>query len=301
MNQDFVYSMGWIKDYPDIRDFAVSTDKVPAKLKLKGQSTSIKDMLKLVGIKGPQAAKTLPAKTDLREWCSPIEDQETLGSCTANAGMGVIEYFEKRSFGKHLDGSRLFLYKTTRKLLNWKGDTGAYLRSTMGAMAMFGIPLEQYWPYQVSRFDREPGAFVYALAQNYQALTYYRLDPIGATPPEILKSVKTHLGAGLPSMFGFTCYSSLYSAEEGKIPFPTMNEKVVGGHAVVAVGYDDDLVITNGDVQTKGALLIRNSWGTGWGMAGYGYLPYDYILNGLAVDFWVLLKCEWIDSGNFGL
>ena len=291
--------MGWMKDYPDIRDYVITTDLVSEKL--KGQSDSVKEMLTTLGIKKPTKKEVIPTKIDLSNWCSPIENQGSIGSCTAHAGIGVVEYYENRAFGKHLDGSRLFLYKTSRNLLNWKGDTGSYLRATMAAMAMFGIALEKYWPYDVKRFEEEPGAFVYAIAQNFQALTYYRLDPIGTDSQTLLKSVKTHLQAGLPSMFGFTCYSSLHSGEKGKIPYPLKSEKVIGGHAVVAIGYDDTLVIKNGSNKTTGALMIRNSWGEDWGVGGYGYLPYEYILNGLAVDFWVLLKCEWVDSGNFGL
>ena len=295
------YSMGWMRDYPDIRDFAKTTDRVSSKLKVKGQTGSVKEMLTAVGIKNATRKEIIPAKLDLRKWCSPVENQGSLGSCTAHAGIAVVEYYEKRAFGKHLDGSRLFLYKTTRNLLNWQGDTGAYLRATMAAMAMFGIALEKYWPYDVNHYEKEPGAFLYALAQNYQAITYYRLDPIGTDSQMVLNSVKTHLQAGLPAMFGFTCYSSLLTGIKGQIPYPNKTEKVIGGHAVVAVGYDDTMVIKNGNGKTTGALMIRNSWGEEWGIGGYGYLPYDYILNGLAVDFWVLLKCEWIDSGNFGI
>jgi C1A family cysteine protease len=88
----------------------------------------------------------------------------------------------------------------------------------------------------------------------------------------------------------------------GRIPYPAAGEKIVGGHAVMAIGYNDQLKIKNtnpGGIETKGALLIRNSWGTGWGEGGYGWLPYEYVLIGLAVDWWSLLKNEWIDSGEF--
>jgi C1A family cysteine protease len=109
----------------------------------------------------------------------------------------------------------------------------------------------------------------------------------------------------VPSMFGFTVYSSIAYADqdEGKIPFPSETDKVEGGHAVVAVGYDDEIIVKNinGDIQTKGALLIRNSWGQDWGNKGYGWLPYEYILRGLAVDWWTILENEWIDTGNFKL
>jgi C1A family cysteine protease len=241
---------------------------------------------------------------DLRAWCSPVENQGSLGSCTANAGVGVVEYFERRAFGKHIDASRLFLYKVTRSLMKVQGDTGAYLRSTMGGLVLFGVPPEEYWPYRVTRFDEEPPAFCYAFAQNYQAITYHRLDPPGTSVDALLGRIKSYLAAGLPLMFGFTVYGSYTQADTtGKLPYPTPGESVEGGHAVAAVGFDDAIRIKNtnpGGKETKGALLIRNSWGADWGMGGYGYLPYEYVLGGLAEDWWSLLKNEWIDTKMFG-
>ena len=121
---------------------------------------------------------------------------------------------------------------------------------------------------------------------------------------ELLARIKIYLAYGLPSMFGFTVYSSINQASRtGRIPFPTRGERRRGGHAVDVVGYDDTMEIQNGNGgrPTKGALLIRNSWGREWGEAGYGWLPYDYVLRGLAVDFWSLLRNEWVDTGQFGL
>jgi C1A family cysteine protease len=282
-------TMGWIPDYPDFRDYTEKTEEV--KLTLGSAAVS----------KG----KSLAASVDLREWCSPIEDQGNLGSCTAHAGVGIIEYYERKSFERHIEASRLFLYKVTRNLMKMKGDTGAYLRTTMGAMILFGVPPEPYWPYsdEANKFDQEPPAFCYAFAQNYQTLKYFRHDPSGSKSDEILKRVKTYLASGHPVMFGFTVYNSIEQAEEtGKIPFPSAKEKVEGGHAVAAVGYDDKMKIKNkyGGVTTTGALLIRNSWGEAWGAKGYGWLPYEYVLKRLAEDFWSVLKKEWVDTGQFG-
>jgi C1A family cysteine protease len=304
MSETFVIpAMGWLPDYPDIRDVTFQSERVPSKLQALGQP-SVKQMLAKVGAT-TSAPAALPASVDLRPWCSPIEDQKTIGSCTAHAGVGLVEYFERRAFGKHLDASRLFLYKVTRNLLKWTGDTGAFLRSTMYALTLFGVPPEEYYPYNIADLDKEPSAFCYAFAQSYQAISYYRLDPPGTTRSNLLTQIKTYLANGLPSMFGFTVYSSISQANTngGKIPYPTPGERVLGGHAIDAVGYDDNLKIKNtnpGGIETTGALLIRNSWGTGWGSAGYGWLPYKYVLDGLATDWWSLIKSEWVDTGQFG-
>ena len=285
------YAMGWVPELPDIRDYTMSHGEVAGLLNAVPAG-------EVVCADAPQ----LPARTDLRRWCSPIEDQRTIGSCTANAGVGIVEYYQRRAFGKHLDGSRLFVYKATRNLLGWNGDTGAWLRTAMGALCMFGVPPERYWPYDVAKYDLEPPAFVYALGQTYQAEKFYRLDPAGTSPAELLDAIRRHLAAGVPPMFGFTVYDSISQAQgTGRIPFPLASDRVAGGHAIVAVGYDDNLEIRHSGASsaTRGAFVIRNSWGTGWGDSGYGYLPYEYVLKRLAVDWWVLVKAEWLDQDPF--
>jgi C1A family cysteine protease len=260
-------------------------------------------MLKDVGAEKTTKA-SLPKKVDLRPSCPPIEDQEQIGSCTANAAAGLIEYFEQRAFGRHTDASRLFLYKVTRNLMNVTGDTGAFLRTTMGAMVLFGAPPEEYWPYETAQYDEEPPAFLYAFAQNFQTINYYRYDPPGIEREQVLSRIKTNLAAGLPAMFGFTVFRSISQAQtSGQIPYPSKKDREEGGHAVVAVGYDDALKIKNSNpdgAETKGAILIRNSWGAGWGEEGYGWLPYEYVRRSLAIDWWSVLKNEWIESKEFG-
>lgn len=276
-------AMGWRKDLPDFRDRTPRIDSV-AQILSKNRNM-------------PRGKAVAPATVDLRALFSAVEDQGNLGSCTANAGVALFEYFQKNAHGEYLDGSRLFLYKATRELNGESGDTGAELRTTMKAMALFGVPPEKAWPYVIKDFDDEPPAFCYAYGQNFKAMQYYRLDPPGQTRADTLKAIKNSLAAKLPAMFGFSVYSSIpgLGAGTGDIPFPSPGEKLEGGHAIVAAGYDDARKIG----KEKGALLIRNSWSTHWGEAGYGWLPYRYVLEGLADDFWTLVRAEFVGSKLF--
>lgn len=182
----------------------------------------------------------------------------------------------------------------------------------MAALALFGVPPEKYWPYTdraqpgvegARTFDAEPSAFVYELADDFGALTYFNHDPAGKAPADTLTSIKTYVAAGIPSMFGFYGFPSFSLGTNGQIPYPCPDEQAQWGHAIVAVGYDDNLKITNSRCKktTTGALLIRNSWGTTWGAAGYGWMPYQYVLDRLATDFWSLYGMRWSDTGQFGL
>jgi len=287
------YSLGWVPDLPDVRDF--SPDDMKGYRASNKTKTDAKDAVRSWFKKSAALSRDagLEPHVDLTEYCSPIENQGGLGSCTANAAAGLIEYYERRAFGKHLDASRLFLYKVTRKLLGWTGDTGAYLRTTMGAMALFGTLPEDEYPYVESQFDDEPSAFNYAYAQNYQSLSYFRLDQADMTPAQVLDRVKRFAAAGYPSMFGFSVYN--FGNADGEFEFPKPSDSLQGGHAVDVVGYDDDRVISG----KKGALKIRNSWGVGWGESGYGWLPYEYVLQGLAVDFWSVFRAEYVDVKAF--
>ena len=294
--QGRVVGTGWLPPLPDMRDY---TDAKP----------EIATMVKKLRLpKTKKQTEELPPAVDLRQWCSPVEDQGNLGSCTAQAAVGIVEYFQRRAHDKHLEGSRLFVYKVTRNLMQVTGDTGAWLRNTMGALVLCGIPDEKYWPYTDSApdFDKEPPSFVYAVADNYKALRFFCHDPSGSnlSGKAVLENVRKYLAAGIPSMFGFWGFGSHESADvAGAIPYPCPNERAEWGHAVVAVGYDDEKKITNTrcNKTTAGALLIRNSWGSDWGDRGCGWLPYAYVIDKLALDFWSLLSMEWIDTNQFGI
>jgi C1A family cysteine protease len=290
------FGTGWLPPLPDLRDYNEETSE-------------IKEMAKILGVtpvKGKM--KELPDTIDLRDRCGPIKNQGGLGSCTAHAAVGIVEYFELQAHNRYIDGSRLFIYKTTRNLMQVTGDTGAWLRNTMGALAFCGVPPEKYWLYTDGKpeFDEEPSSFVYAVADNFEALKYFCHDPLGlnVSGDKALSSVKKYLAAGIPSMFGFFGFPSFtYSNVKGSIPYPCPGEQAQWGHAIVAVGYDDKKKINNTkcNITTTGALLIRNSWGPTWGDKGYGWLPYDYVRNRLALDFWSLLRMEWLETKQFGL
>ncbi|MCK5517402.1 MAG: hypothetical protein KAI39_11050 [Desulfobulbaceae bacterium] len=285
---DKTVGTGWMVSAPDFRDHTV-------------KHPNISPMIKRLG-----AAKTasIPPDVDLRLYCSPVEDQKNIGSCTAHAGVGVVEYFERRAFSHHIDGSRLFVYKATRNLMGVTGDTGAWLRDTMAALALCGVPPEKYYPYITTDFDNEPASFVYAVADNYEALKYFSHDSAETNTKKVLESVKKFLAFGVPSMFGFYGFASFGSSEGGgQIPFPCADEGSEWGHAIVAVGYNDKKKIKNTKCNktTTGALLIRNSWSDSWGDRGYGWLPYQYVLDRLALDFWSLLSMKWVNTKEFGL
>ncbi|OGU38411.1 MAG: cysteine protease [Ignavibacteria bacterium GWB2_35_12] len=288
---------GWLPQMPDLNDYTLEHSK-------------IKDMVSKIKINSDNL--TLPSSVDLREWCSPIENQLNLGSCSAHAAVGLVEYFEKKVNGKFIEGCHLFLYKTTRNLMQLSGDTGAWLRNAMSALVLFGVPNEKYLPYSFDgkfvnpNWDNEPNAFLYSLANNYKTVKYFCHDPQGSIIPtkDVLSTVKQYLAAGIPSMFGFWGFPSFNNSNiPGGIPYPCQGEYAQWGHAVATVGYDDNkkIINTKNNKETTGALLIRNSWGNKWGENGFGWLPYNYIINKLACDFWSLISMDWVDSGQFGI
>ena len=170
---------GWVPDFPDFRDYKITNTRIKETNK-PFQKDSVAVMMKKVGVikSVPQTAslktaqssdisgvikdpKTLPRKLNkIREYCSSVTNQGELGSCTAHAGASLIEYYENKAFGKSIRVSRLFLYKASRNLLKWEGDQGAFIRSTMGALTLFGACPEEYWPYDEKNFDNEPPAFL---------------------------------------------------------------------------------------------------------------------------------------------
>jgi len=241
---------GWIPDVPDHRDLLYAALVSVAKL---------------------------PEKVDLRPQCPPVYNQGSLGSCTANAISGAIQ-FERRK--QELDPdfvpSRLFIYYNERAMENSiDSDSGAQIRDGIKSIATQGDCPEKEWPYDIAKFTRKPTPQCYRDAVKYTAVQYQRV-------PQILNQMKGCIASGYPFVFGFSVYSKFESgemAETGELKMPTSKEILLGGHAVVAVGYDDNTQ----------RFIVRNSWGDSWGIKGHFTMPYAYLTDSnLADDLWVL-------------
>jgi len=217
----------------------------------------------------------IPSKVDLRSKFPPIYDQGNLGSCTANALCGLIGYNKPT-----IKGSRLFLYYNERFLENTiLTDSGAFLYDGIISLQKYGICQETEWPYDdgPKQFTVKPSNQCYINAQNHNALQVQNIN-------NDLTHMKNSLASGNPFVVGITVYSSFESAKvtrTGMVPMPTYKDQLLGGHAVVCVGYDD----------SKQVWIMRNSWGTNWGDKGYFYLPYLYLLDSsLSSDLWCIQK-----------
>lgn len=243
---------GWTPDTPDIRDHAFKVSKpIP-----------------------------LPPSIDLTPDCTPVYDQGQLGSCTANAIGAAIQFCRRKQQLPHFAPSRLFLYYNERAMEGTiASDAGAMIRDGIKCVARFGDCPEAEWPYDEAAFAQKPRPECYSVATHYQALQYQRI-------PQEINQIKQCLAEGFPFVFGFTVYDSFetpFVAATGKMPMPEKFDTAVGGHAVMAVGYDDESQL----------LRVRNSWGDQWGQAGYFVMPYEYILNpNLADDLWSVRLIE---------
>ena len=250
---------GWTPDLPDQRDLMYSA---PAPF-----------------------ITALPTAVDLRLHCPPVYDQGQLGSCTGNAIAGAIEFERMKQGLSDFEPSRLFIYYNERVMEGTVGsDSGAQIRDGIKSVSKLGAPPESDWPYDIERFTEKPPAKVYGDAAKNRVTSYQRVN-------RVLNQFKGCLASGYPFVLGFTAYDSFESAQVGHtgiLNMPQPGESVVGGHAVVAVGYND----------AKQAFIIRNSWGPHWGMKGYFTMPYQYLMDpNLSDDFWTIHLVE-PDSGG---
>lgn len=236
------------------------------------------------------APAALPANATVQAQCPPIVNQGDLGSCTANALAGNLGFVELQQMkagsgpevvkASHFSPfSRLFIYWNERTIEGTTDyDSGAELHDGIKSLVEWGAAQEYLWPYSDNLMYQQPPAKVYSDAANHKISTYYSLSS--------LEDMKACIASGFPFVFGFTCYDELESEEvatTGVLPMPSPDEQPIGGHAVMAVGYDDATQM----------FTIRNSWGLGWGLNGSGYflMPYAYLTDAnLASDFWTIRK-----------
>jgi C1A family cysteine protease len=242
---------GWVHDIPDHRDHLYAAPRA--------------------------ALAKLPPSADLRPTCPPVYDQGQLGSCTANGIAAAIQFDRmKQKLTPNFNPSRLFIYYNERVIEHTvASDSGAQIRDGIKSVAQQGDCPETEWPYNIANFAQKPPAKCYTDAVNYKAVQYQRVL-------QNVNQMKGCLASGYPFVFGFTVYDSFEStqvAQTGVVPMPATTEKVLGGHCVVAVGYDD----------AQQRFIVRNSWGTGWGMQGYCTMPYAYLTDpNLTSDLWTI-------------
>lgn len=213
--------------------------------------------------------------TDLRQFCSPVEDQGNLGSCTGQAIAGAIELLNKRN-KMPTDVSRLFIYYYERLILGTVNyDSGAYIRDGIKACSRNGAPLEKFWPYLIQRFKSKPTQQAIRDALSRKITLYERVNDHNGCIDAI--------NNGYPVIIGFHVYSSFESRDvykTGMMPYPNLRkEKLLGGHAVLLVGYN----------KLTQRYIARNSWGSNWGDGGYFYMPFEVIQNSqMSGDFWII-------------
>ncbi len=249
-----IRSFGWLPDVPDSRDHSYAA---PLEWIAK-----------------------LPAKVDLRSQCPDIYDQGQLGSCTANAIAAAMEFEQIKQKEKYFMPSRLFIYYNERVMEHSvSSDSGAQIRDGIKSVGKQGDCPEKLWQYDIAKFAQKPSESCYQNAVKHKVVLYQRVS-------RLANQMKGCIASGYPFVFGFSVYESFMTqavAKTGHASMPGPDERMEGGHAVMAVGYDDE----------NRFFIVRNSWGPGWGMKGYFTLPYEYLENeNLADDFWTIRIVE---------
>ncbi len=239
---------GWLPDLPDHRDHLYAAPRA--------------------------ALLSLPARVNLAGKCPSVYNQGNLGSCTANAIAGAIEFDRLKQRARDFTPSRLFIYYNEREMEHTVPvDSGARIRDGIKSVANRGDCPETEWPYDIAKFAMKPPRQCYDDALKYKVVSYQKVA-------QNLNQMKGCLAAGYPFVFGITVFQNFPPVgAPGDIPMPGQPFDPPEGHAMLAVGYEE----------TRRVFLVRNSWGRAWGRHGYGTIPYEYLLNpDLADDYWTI-------------
>ena len=218
---------------------------------------------------------------DLRNFLPEIYDQGNLGSCVSNALVAAFQFDQKKQKLPEFLPSRQFIYYNQRVIEgNINQDSGSSIRDGIKVLNRLGVCPEEDYPYNTEFFTERPNEKAYEDAQKNKAIQYKKIRPM-------INDVMLSLSAGIPVVFGFTVYESFESPDverTGIMPMPRKDEKILGGHCVLAVGYDSN----------RKFLLVRNSWGNTWGQKGYFWMPFSFINSRHCADFWIMQKVKEI-------
>lgn len=223
------------------------------------------------------SASALPPRVDLRPLLPPVYDQGMVGSCVGNSVAAAVQFTRLRvEAAPDFAPSRLYIYYNARLLEGAVGfDGGAQIRDGVKGVVLYGAPPEDKWAYDTDQVLATPPQEAYDAGKLDLLLGYQSVD-------QTIDDIRHALASNQPVIFGFSVYETFEGpqvAATGQVPLPTPGEDLVGGHAVLGVGYDD----------SSRVLIVRNSWGADWGLQGYFTLPYAYVSSpDLASDFWVL-------------
>jgi C1A family cysteine protease len=280
---------GWKKQEPDSRDFTIDNPAVE-KLLMSHLPRDHKGALRL------------PTSANLMDYLPPVVHQGGLGSCTANAAACLLEANRIVGGEKPYNPSRLFIYYYSRLICSGKveGDNGSSNRATMKALAKYGAPPNWMWRYIESLQASEPTWLSRKVAEKHQVTEYLALvRPADPKQPDVLDQIKAQILKKRPILFGTPMFDSMKQSTNGDMYYPSEGDPVVGNHAMVVVGYEDRMTMTNPITKhtSRGAFLVRNSWGPEWGFYGYGYMPYEFINHTNSderymEDLWVIVEAE---------
>ncbi len=276
---------GWLPDLPDFQDLAFGDDG-------PDEIAQMHDWLR----ESARGRGNRPRRVDLRQLFEDshwnVYDQGPFNTSSVFAVLDLVEYFERIVRDRELAGSHAFVYCTAQKLAGSHGDSGVSIRDCFKALRRFGLPPDRYWPYDEQHVRGQPlDPFSFSFAREYADLYYMRVGQPNRSGKKTLRAIRQTLSAGFAVACGFPTPNRL--PDDGDVPYRPDLHDVAAGQAVTLLGYDDRRRIG----AEVGALLFRNSWGPSWGDAGYGWLPYAYVRERLARDFWTLMKRSWIEAG----